>query len=396
MKNRLTIVQVLNTFGNAITWTGLPVYAFFLTKSYLFTSILFFASSIASIFINLVGGYLIDRYSKKKLAMIGLTINFLICFLIYLCVITKMYFILFPLMIILQLSGGLSIASLNIWFNYSVPKKDLVKEMSQKGSWIMVARTIGFSFGPLLYGQLHIYAIFIDAFTFLLSVILIFNFYYQKPQGNIEKKSESIFSLISTFKEIWNVNILRKYWSIYLLRGLTEIIIINISIFILNQRFQATSIELSSFWFIGGVGGILIGMLMSKINLNSIPKYVLFLFCIVFSIGGILIMTFSSLISIYILGYLLTTFGNPLLNILLRAELFTNSPENMKGKTNGIMDATLSIGNLSMLSLSAGVVMTKGAFYLLLFVSILALAKITLFFGIYRKENNVLTQEEIM
>ncbi|WP_179877641.1 MFS transporter [Bacillus pseudomycoides] len=386
VKNRLILVQIINTFGNAVTWTGLPVYAFFLTKSYLFTSVLFIASSIANIIMNLAGGYLVDKYSRKKLLLISLILSFLISILIYLVIVFKVYFLLFPLTILSQLFGSLILMSQNIWFNSIVPKDILAQEISRRGSWIMTARTVGFSIGPILFTKLEMNAIIIDALTFLIAVLLIFNVEY--INSNKVKKNTSYLSLVSTFREIWGINILRTYMFIYLLRGLTEIITINISIYILNAEYHAESFQISLFWLSGGIGGILVNMILSRVDFEKTSKYKLMYISLLLSVGGILVMIFSNLWWVYTIGFLLTTFGNPILNNLLRADLYINSPSDMKGKTDGVMNAIQQLGNFSILIISGSLFFQKGVYILLWTIVILSALRIILFFRNWKKDVN--------
>lgn len=75
IKNKIVIVGTVDSLGAAIVWTGLPLYAYSITGSFLYTSSLFFTSAIARILATFFGGYLADVSSSKRIMLRCLSIN---------------------------------------------------------------------------------------------------------------------------------------------------------------------------------------------------------------------------------------------------------------------------------------------------------------------------------
>ncbi|WKB37017.1 hypothetical protein QS257_09780 [Terrilactibacillus sp. S3-3] len=114
--NRIIIIDTVNTFGTAVTWTGLPIFALHLTGSDIYTGVLYLTGTIAGILTQLFGGYLVDKYSRKQLISWCLFTNFVMMLTLFTCIQTRTFFLLFPVMTLSQSLGALTYLSQEVWY----------------------------------------------------------------------------------------------------------------------------------------------------------------------------------------------------------------------------------------------------------------------------------------
>lgn len=377
MENRLITISTIDILGTALTWTGLPVFMFNLTHSYMYTVSLYATGTISGILSSLYSGYLVDRYSKKTLMLNSLQVNFILIIILYFSILKGFYWMVFPVMIISQCLGAVSLVSQDIWFNSIINKENLTKEISRKNSWIMTAKTIGFTTGPLVFGILGIYAILFDALTFGVSALLLSKINYTSIQS---KQSSSLQSILKAFIRVISHQYLRTLWIVSIFDGIITPTILSLSTYILKEQYNATDEIISGFWLVGGIASVFSNVFLLKSKILQYRKVYLILISIIFITGGLIIMSSAQTWVIYLLGFLFLTLGNPLVFNLLRTEVFLSAPIEMKGKITTLMNSSGDFASLAALSISWFFISNYGILKLLLLLAGISLIRIFTFF----------------
>ncbi|AAU21853.1 MULTISPECIES: MFS transporter [Bacillus] len=386
IKNKIVIVGTVDSLGAAIVWTGLPLYAYSITGSFLYTSSLFFTSAIARILATFFGGYLADVSSSKRIMLRCLSINWFFYSLLFLGLSLGLTWIIFPIMLISQCFSTISIMNQNLWFNSLCSKETLASEISGRNSWFLISKTVGFSLGPLMYHWLNAYSLIINLLTILIAITLILTI---KDLGyvNNKKKKESIFS---SFKEVYKNQLLKRLNIIEILNGLTFPVLTSLSIYILEKNLNASSLIISLFWLIGGVGAITANLMLSRLKLFKLQYIHQFIISFVLVVGGLLLMTIASYSFVYLIGFSLFTLGTPIINNLLRSKVFIFAPSHMKGKVTSVITSSSDLGTIIALSLSWIVVEKFGVLIFMSFVILTSVSRICLFFyTLHKVENKV-------
>ncbi|WP_231314975.1 hypothetical protein [Neobacillus sedimentimangrovi] len=159
----------------------------------------------------------------------------------------------FPLILLTQVFGTISLANQNIWFSSIVEKKQLTKELSSRNSWVLTSKTIGFTTGPLLFQ-------FLEQFTVLINILEL------SIKENRTLKSKQQLSLdMEEFKYVTKNKILRNYNFVSLIDGFITPLVINLSVFVLNDFFKVSSEIVSLYWLLGGIGSIAGNLILSVI-----------------------------------------------------------------------------------------------------------------------------------
>ncbi|XYR59879.1 MFS transporter [Bacillus amyloliquefaciens] len=376
IKNRIVIAGAIDSFGASIVWTGLPLYAYSITGSFLYTSSLFFTTAIARIIATFLGGYLADVSSSKKIMIRCLSINWICYLFLFSGLFFKFTWIIFPVMLISQGLSTISNMNQNLWFNSLCSKETLASEISGRNSWFLVSKTTGFSLGPLIYNYLNAYSLLINLVTIIFAISLISSI-KNKGYVSVARKKDNIFN---SFKEVYRNQLLKRLNIIEILNGLTFPVLTSLSIYILQKNLDASSITISSFWFIGGVGAVVANIALSRLKLFKL-KYV-YLFVISFSliIGGLMLMTVANVPLVYLIGFSLFTLGTPIINNLLRSKVFIHAPKDMKGKITSVITSSSDLGTVLALSISWIIVEKFGAISFMFFVIGTSVFRICLFF----------------
>lgn len=354
MKKRLILAATLDTLGTAITWTGLPVFAFNLTGSYLFAGSLYLTGSVSRILMTIFGGSIIDQFSKKKITMISLLLNALIMIGIYTGILSEQFYFLFPLMILSQCLGSISNISQDVWFNSVVDPEVLARTMSARNSFVLTSKTIGFTAGPMIFVWMGAHALLLDAFSFLICLMILWGVTYgDQVQSVPTSVSKSLTQgLKASFVEVFKSPPLRSFSSVLALDGVITPTVISLSIYVLHERYHAPDEALSIFWFAGGVGAVAANMILARMKVLEWSKVRMVLISLLMTAGGLLIMLLATHWGGYIGGFLMLTLGNPLMNNLSRSEIFLHAKPEMKGKMTGITGSFMDLGTLTAISVT--------------------------------------------
>ncbi|MGG5741755.1 MULTISPECIES: MFS transporter [Bacillus cereus group] len=384
-KNRLICADTLNTLGTAITWSGLPMFAFLSTGSYFFTGALYFTGTIAGILVGAFGSQLIDRYSPKKVTLTALMLNIIVVLLLYLGL-TKEYFVLLiPVTIISQYLGALTSLSQKTWYNSLYKKDNLLKLMGQRSGWIVTAKTLGFTLGPLIFTTLNTNAILIDALSFFICFVCLINIPIKDALPKKDEKNRKKRPFEGLKALAFNSNV-RPFSIIFFLEGMIMPIIMSTSIYALTKEFHFDSRDITLFWLIGGIGSILSNYFLvgSKLFTKNIFKG-LFISGTLMSLG-ILIMTFTSNSVVYLCSFSFVTLTSPLLSTLSEKEAFIRIPDGDQAKTLGGLLSLSQIGTLLIMLISTLIVENFGYQSLFLLISMIAVIRFVVLIYVMKNE----------
>ncbi|GAC41967.1 MFS transporter [Paenibacillus popilliae] len=374
-------ISVIDIFGTAITWTGLPVFAYSLTHSSIYTSALFVTSSLASIISALFSGYYVDRYSWKKVSFTATTINAFILLLLFYFIENNTFGVIFPLMIVSQCLGSFANAGLDLWFN--TISNHLERDISSKNIWNMTAKTIGFTMGPILFVWLGAFTLFVDAISFFIA-----SFFILRLSLDVQVKknpTEGLFrALKSSVSNVFTSHNLRTLFYVACVNGAMIPVLISQSVFILQENFEASSYVISMFWLVGGVGMVFSNYILATTRVFSLSNKMLIMISTLTSSGGFVLMISSTHWITYILGFMFITLGNPIIFNLMRVMVFHEARNEMKGKVSAIINSSVEISTLIFLAFSWSL-LDLGTDYFLGSLIVLSLIRLLMFFKILQK-----------
>ena len=398
--NLLVILSAINLFGSAMTWTGLPIYAFLVTGSPLFTSVLFITSAISNIITTIFGGYIVDKFDKMKIMLVSYISSILIFIALLLSLQFEMFYLLVPLVIINAMFSSTSGIAQNIWINSLVDSKKLVQQLSARNSLFLTAKTLGFAMGPFLFSILMEKALLLDILTYFVCLLILIYMNSSNQTQHIKtnsanKPKKAMTQLVSSFKFVMKDKVLRQLSLLEAVNGMITPTIISVSVYILDIRYDASTLIFSAFWIIGGVGAMLGNLLLSKINVYEWKKLNINLLNNFLVVGGVAIMTLSNNEIGYLVGFSLFTFGTPIMNNLLRAEIFSQAPTEMKAQYKGITLALSDLCKLIFLPLAYLIIDQYGFFTFLILFTILSFIRINYSFTILILNNlNIVRKEK--
>jgi len=397
--NLLVALSTINSFGSALTWTGLPILAFYLTGSPLFTSFLFITSSIARIVTTFFGGYYVDKYKKITIMIICIVGSIFTFSFLYLAIKQELFYLLVPLMVLNGLFGSANALAQNIWMNKLIEGDNLVKHISARNSWFLSAKTLGFGLGPVFFKLFMANALLFDLATYVISlgIVLFIQKYYVKDETidaiSDRNPTKILNQLKESFVSVWKSKTLSELSILETINGMITPIIISVSVFVLDLRYDASTAVFSGFWIIGGIGSILANMLLSKVDVYKWSKLQLLITSNALIVGGLIMMTVSPVPIYYLIGFSLFTFGTPIINNLLRAEIFIKAPKHMKAKYKSITIALSDISKLIFIPISYLIIDKFGVVSFLVIFTLLSLFRVNYSFKILLSNEKTIHEE---
>lgn len=356
--NRLNIASAINIFGTSFTWTGLPALLFLQTGSAIFSSLLFISASFARIVAALVGGYLVDRVSSKKITIISLLINGVSIVLLYLCVEAEAYIISFLFMIVIQFFGSVFSMSKNIWYRSLVVKGGLVQAIAKMNSYEMSSKTLGFTIGPLIFAFLKVESLLLNMIFTLIALILILNIPFKQVEQKIVTSSKwRAFQEAARF--IKKHPTLNSFTIVTVLNGIIAPTLLSMATAIILGRYSISASALSYFWLVAGTGVIVANMILTKYDLNQLAFSSYQFLITLLLVGGLSIVAIAPNFILFLVGYVCMTFSTPLMMNIIKAEIFKEAQLELRGKIMSLIQASADLGTLLMIIIS-GVIIEYG------------------------------------
>lgn len=347
----LFLAQFITILGNWLLLVAVPIYIFENTGSSLLMSVAYALEILATVFIMPFGGVFSDLINRHKILYGGDFISFFIALIIVICLWlqpTSIFFLL-PLLFILAAIGAVQHPA----FQGIIPEVVSKNHLGQANSYFAFINQFMSMLGPLIGVTIISFlgvsnAIIIDAFSYLVSAIILLFVQYEHI------KQTTVINLAKVFSDLkkgWTYTFSHPsmgsatiMFSVYCVSlGLIQGSIYFFLLHVLSFSNSELGIVLAS----GGLGAVIGALLAPKLN-KYFAKGRFMLLCIILSaIGVSLHMVTKNLIAIsFLRGFCMFCEG------MIAVTMFTLRhhvvPQNMLGKVVGISRpiswATIPIG----------------------------------------------------
>lgn len=369
---RMIMSSAVNSFGAALTWTGLPMYMATLTGNPHDAGVLFASSSIAGIGLTFIAGNFADRFSRKKIAIVtgvfsGLA---LLALLIALRSHAFQWFY-----FVASASAAFDVfgnAARSAWFSHINERigSRLETSLGKKASLQMLAKLCGMGLGPILYVNFGGPVLIFDALTSFAEVALLLRVTDLRDylhRGDTGKWGDLLQGELSHLRSNPQLRMLLLNTA---LSGLLSFPVIYAGILVLQTTFSASPNFVSVWWLMGAIGSLIANTLLSKGLLERTRHGVVLAAVTVSMLIGCLVMSQAPSATVFVSAFLLFTLGNPIVNTLLNAAIFRSASRGYQGRINALAD--MAFDGASMIGLALLTVATlKGPATPLLFLAIL-------------------------
>lgn len=347
----LFIAQFITILGNWLLLVAVPIYIFQVTGSSFMMSVAYALEILATVFIMPFGGVFSDLINRHKILYGGDFIGFFIALIIVICLWFKptSIFFLLPLLFILAAIGAVQHPA----FQGIIPEVVSKNQLGQANSYFAFINQFMSMLGPLIGVTIISFlgvnnAIIIDAFSYLMSAIILLFVQYEHI------KQTTIINLAKVFSDLktgWQYTFSHPVmgsttimFSVYCISlGLIQGSLYFFLLHVLSFSNSELGIVLAS----GGLGAVIGALLAPKVN-KYFAKGRFMLICIILSaIGVSLHMATKNLITIsFLRAFCMMCEG------MIAVTMFTLRhhivPQNMLGKVVGITRpvswATIPIG----------------------------------------------------
>lgn len=259
----------LSTLAGCLIWTGFPVFYQSTFHSKYSVSELYLYAVSGSLLFSLIGGVLADLLDFRKMAVLSQIVSII-------CLLVVFFFFLDPLdapnpiWILVPMYFNFSLYQIteSTWLLKCDQQEDLKDRILDRSRLLLVAKLVGFGFGPIVFLSLGKVALLLSGILYLLSIALQIRLIQKSGRvrnGVLERLT--IFELCLSIKnEIRNP----KFVFATLATGALSIP--------LNTVFVDRLLELSApnyvspFWVLGGISSFLILFMLKRIGFSKIWK----------------------------------------------------------------------------------------------------------------------------
>jgi MFS family permease len=349
----LWIGNFISNFGLQIYMIALPLLIYELTQSAIAMSTMRTIDVVPNIFIGLIAGVLIDRFSRKLILSLSAIIQIIaLAIIIYLLLVKNIH-----IWHLYLLGFVLSAAGNTFWNcqNAMIPQivcKDHLTEANAKFTFM---NTLINTIGPGIAGFIiaaYSYEISFSIFLICLLALLLFSLFIQLPSNTLENISKN-FSFWNDTKEglitLFQNKALLVPTIVVLVKNLSNSLIIGILVFYLVNDLNTTEQQIGYIYSIGGIGG-LIGSLVITRGKKVFGHDKIFVWAILIDIIGIIGLLYSNSWWLVGISFSIRLFGGTMSNIVYATFRQETTPSHLLGRVIGttsmIMRLTFPLGLL--------------------------------------------------
>ncbi|MGZ3721386.1 MAG: MFS transporter [Bdellovibrionales bacterium] len=365
--SRLSMAQSINTVGTALTFTGLPVFLAQVTGNVRNSSLLFMLEALAGIVMSLIGGHLVDRVSKKNVAMVCNILSGILILFLFFSFDIKHTEVIYAVGMLTSLVNAMAAVATNSWFRIEAKKSDLRVEIGRRGLWLSGAKILGMSLGPITFSYWHQFALLADGLSYFSAAGILFYVNCQAVTGSAEPQSRlGIGSLVTSLLKK-NIPFLI---SASLLSGLMSVPFINLSIVVLQNRFHVDASWVSMLWLLGSGTSILSNLCIARGLTKYFSSRSLTL-AVSFLLGfGILMMSFAIHPLMFVIAYATFPIANSIIGNLITSNLASRMPSAEMGRLTALEYTLIDLASLFGIAIGALAANSARPLYLLLFIPI--------------------------
>ncbi|WP_277376212.1 MFS transporter [Paenibacillus polymyxa] len=349
----LWIGNIFYNFGFQIYIITLPLYINMLTGSALAMSMMRAIDIIPSILAGIIGGVIIDRYSRKKMIIIMTSVQILVLLMIILLIYIQQIdvWLLYLLGFVLSFGGAM------FWSSYTsiLPQIVTSEQLIDANSRMMSSSTIINMVAPGIAGLIIVslsYIASFSAFLIGLFIVLFLTLFLRVRDYNehINKKGKSFWK---DFKE--GILILYEEKNIFtptiviLTKNFANSLIIGIIIFYASNILGANEKQVGLIYSIAAIGGLISSLLIPKIR-KKLPRGKIFLYSILIDLIGMLLVTLSVTWWMMAFSFFIRTAGVTMSNIVYSTIRQEVTPNHLLGRVAGtsslLIKLTMPLGLL--------------------------------------------------
>lgn len=364
----LLVGEFFGSFGNSFIWPLTTIYIHNqLHQSLTISGIILLLYSGTNVIGSSISGNLFDRYDSKKIMLIGLSSAILIMGLLVLFNSWPFYPI---LLTAFGFFNGWIITILNAFgTQVSRQKSRYVFNM------LYFTNNLGVVIGTMIVGPLYeffgnnVAPLFIITIVMYLIYITIVQKYFVNTTGlHLTESKQNIhwtqisrgshYEICTLFFSIAIIWVTYSQWSS------------NLSVYITNQGISMT--QYSLLWTINGLLIVVFQTIINQLTKHIINDY-WFVYSGILACGiSFVVLIFANNYSMFILGMIMLTLGEATAFPTIPAIVNKLSPKRMKGKYQGMLNASISLGKACG-PLLGGLLITSFSYQLLFIFCVISL-----------------------
>ena len=363
---KITLAYSISTIGNNLRWLATPLLVYHITKSGYFMVAAIFFSAIGEFAASFFGGFVADRYNRKKTLMFLNVCNAVLTLIF--CFFTKENIIyLFPLAFFIGVSISLE-DLVNSTFIDEIKSKGKVREAYAKiDIGIYMTSLLTALGGGIIISHIGTDIVYvIDSFSFLICAFLIYSIPYNKElTAYNDSIKEKVLDILSGYRYVIFEN--KHLIYICLVAGIVQfacsLTTNSQSIYFMKQTYFVSDLTVS-IW----LSALKTGMVLGSVFLlqNSVKKFsnislALFGYGIMFL--SYLLLPFSPNIYFFIVFYLINLFGLQIGRVSIRGETIDAVESKYKSRTMALRNTFIDFMAILALAFSSFNIQFESGFY---------------------------------
>lgn len=338
--------QTVSALGNWINFVGLNLYVYKVFGSGKILGLFLVFRMLPAVLFGSVGGYLSDRFNRKKLMI---TCDVIRALLVLGFLFTKNLYAFYAIGLLLSALDKVFISARGSFLPNIVKKEKLMDANSLNEMTASVVTVIGPAVGAMLVGFFTFHHVFvIDSATFVISVLCVSLISYIPPEQKPKHKKGIIGEFIDEYKTAFKFLAGHGSMLFLMMLRITDAVgsgayNIALPIFSKSTKFEmwkwgASSKGAAYGWLVGiwamgqFTGSYLSKKISNKFNLS--PENVFSVSITIMAIG--MGLTFhAEVLPIALLAIFLGGIGDGISNVIFTTMLMKDSPDDMRGKLFG-------------------------------------------------------------
>ncbi|RKQ24570.1 hypothetical protein D3797_000210 [Bacillus subtilis] len=359
--NYILTSDIILTFFITSIWTGLPLYFFNKTGSYMLAGSMYLIGAISTIASNFMSNYFVSLDPNRFLNFMLVLLSILNAILWY-SLEQNFYGGIFVVMLILQyITSSLSFI-LQVTYNTNLDKENPQQTISKRMGWIMAAKTIGFSAGPILFTWFGLYVI--TVFMLCPLILLLYKVWQNFVIWEDTKEKNKV-----TYGFLKTIPI--SVYLFVLIDGMSIPVLLNYSVIFMKDVLLTTEYEISLSRLLSGGSIILSSLFLRKMKLQQIKK--LYPILLILILINMLAMIGVSNTWIFLLSFSLLNFLNPFFVNTYKGTILAHIGNERRGSMMVAMNVLYQLGTVICLLFSLGLLHiygNKGLYYIFITITI--------------------------
>jgi len=343
---RLWFAQFISTIGDAFTIIAAGIFIFRLTGSTLQVGLLLIATSVPTMLLGLFAGVFADRYDRKKIMVAALLSQAVLVFLIPILLPYNVAW----LYVLVMLVSGIG-TFFHPAFDSVLPETASDEALTAANSMIAISSfgstAIGFAVAGLIVSSFSIeWAFYIDAFTFLVSAVLLMGLKVTSIETQEKTTVAVVFrNLREGLQDLWSNSLLRSLLWIGAAYALVAGVWNTLTLPFATEVLGATEFQYGIQEAVTSVGFVLGSFFVARYA-ERLREGVWISLSLLLTMAFGMVYAFSNSVPVATIMLMVTGFLNAWYYVARRTLLQRNTEREMRGR---IFGALMTIGYVFML-----------------------------------------------